>query len=130
MYEAQTVKLFLEYLINGPLPTGYSTASRDWVSEVLIGLAPNTRAPFVPQGSSWGDTKTVWDRLFQNIGSDSKLDGLVIAEKKMNDRKNQFFKRAHLDPQNGSSEAKTRNTHRAVSIPGHRSRQQFRESQC
>ncbi|RDW92951.1 uncharacterized protein DSM5745_00273 [Aspergillus mulundensis] len=117
IYEAQTVKYFLEWLINGPLPGGYTTASREWVSEVLIGLAPNTRAPFA--ASDWvdlgGPPTNLWERLFLNIGSDDKLEGLVIAEKNMNSVKNSFFGRKNPTTANDNNdESLTRNRHRST----------------
>ncbi|KAL4904299.1 hypothetical protein BDW74DRAFT_185624 [Aspergillus multicolor] len=93
VYEAQTIKYFLEWLIDAPLPAGYTTGSRDWVSEVLVGKAPNTRAPFKPDAMT-------------------KLKGLVIAEKYMNDRKNQFFQHNHLTKVNMLNEQDTRNMDR------------------
>ncbi|KAL4967833.1 uncharacterized protein BDV14DRAFT_197473 [Aspergillus stella-maris] len=90
----------------------YRTASRDWVSEVLIGLAPNTRAPFVPALASWDDVNDLWERLFLKVGSDKKLDGLVIAEREMNLKKANFLGRARVAASNNADEELTRNRHR------------------
>lgn len=73
---------------SGNLPKGYKAASNEWVSEVLIGLGGGTRKH---SASSWNG-RNLWEQMSLNIGSTQNLEGLVIADKGMNGRKEVFFK--------------------------------------
>jgi hypothetical protein len=86
VYEGQTLKRFMQFLMGTgiALPTGYRAASKQWVSEVLMGIGV---AGF--QAPGWnGD---LWEEMCVYIGSQDAPQLLVLAESVMNGKKGVFF---------------------------------------
>lgn len=50
IYEVQTLPIFMEWLYDGPLLGGYTSPTRDWVSNVLIEMNPNVVIPHKTPG--------------------------------------------------------------------------------
>ncbi|KAL5040878.1 hypothetical protein BDW71DRAFT_212673 [Aspergillus fruticulosus] len=112
VYEAHLLKAFMLWLTSGPLPAGYSPASYDWVSEVLIGIEPagggNSRA-FA--ASSWVEGSLFFQMTY-GLGGDHNLAGLVLADGGINGRKVAFFEGGNPDDRLQATNLQTRLMHR------------------
>lgn len=113
MYEVQLLKQFMEFLINGPLPAGYTAASRAWVSEVLISFPDaqgNTHAHAAP---GWVES-CLFFQMTHGTGGNHNKAGLALAYGKMNSRKETLFEGGTPDSRPRQSNLKSRQEHRDV----------------
>ncbi|KAL2817250.1 hypothetical protein BDW59DRAFT_166064 [Aspergillus cavernicola] len=112
VYEAQLLKAFMLWLTSSSLPTGYTPASYDWVSEVLIGFDPagggNNRA-FAANG--WIEN-SLFFQMTHGLGGDHNLAGLALADGGINGRKVAFFEGGNPDDRLQATNLKTRLMHR------------------
>jgi chitinase len=90
------LKDFMLWLIKGPHPTGYTAASLDWVSNVIIGGINPTSTIVPPRDMNW-DADTAFFQMTFGLGGDHNPGGLALAQKGMNGRKQKFFEGATLD---------------------------------
>ena len=85
----------MEFLINGPMPNGYTTASRAWVSEVLLGFdnGGNSRTQMLNVGILFFDNPrmNLWTAMVQGLGSVTNRNGLALLQEVINGKKNVFF---------------------------------------
>ncbi|KAL6232551.1 hypothetical protein BDW75DRAFT_242830 [Aspergillus navahoensis] len=108
VFEAHLLKAFMLWLTSGSLPTGYTPASYDWVSEVLIGFDPaggeNNRA-FAANG--WVEN-SLFFQMTHGLGGDHNLAGLALADRGINGRKVAFFEGGIPDDRLQVTNLKTR----------------------
>lgn len=92
------------------MPTGYSAASNAWVSEVRMGLGSGSRKH---SAGSWNG-RTMWEEMSVNIGSTKNPEGLVIADKGVNGKKQKFFEGSKPTAANDRNMKKTKLKHRST----------------
>lgn len=114
IYEVQLLKRFMEFLINGALPNGYTHASYQWVSEVLIGFTSAT-GNHAHKAQGWRGDSLFFEMTF-GLGGNHNKGGLVLAYKVMNNRKETFFEGGDIDSRPRASNLASRREHRDVSL--------------
>jgi hypothetical protein len=105
----------MEYLAGGRTwPTGYGArASRDWISEVLLGISTTQAGVFTwTSANTWpanqpGVEMTTWAHMSAGVGdySASNLKEMVLADKVMNGVKEKFFSLKNPGFDKGSASA-------------------------
>jgi chitinase len=105
------LKVFMLWLIKGPHPTGYTAASLDWVSNVIIGGINPTSTIVPPRDMNW-DADTAFFQMTFGLGGDHNPGGLALAQKGMNGRKQKFFEGGTPDSRNSFNNLQTRLGHR------------------
>lgn len=114
VYEAQLLRQFFDWLIEGKLPAEYDNPTRDWVSEVLFGGEAVTQPNRVFRHSRWG-YPIIWDEMSYGLGSDDNPRLLVLADDKMNGRKKSIFAGDDINAANEPTNQATRRAQRSVS---------------
>ncbi|KAG8160926.1 hypothetical protein KVR01_009190 [Diaporthe batatas] len=107
VYEANFITAFLEFLINGPLPAGYTAATRQWVSEVLVGVPTTANAVQIDNADSLFFDMT--RALGGNGGGKSRL-ALLYGD--INSKKRAFMQLNDVDQEDRSSNLASRRLHR------------------
>ncbi|KAF7870544.1 hypothetical protein EAF04_004288 [Stromatinia cepivora] len=113
IYEVQLLKRFMQFLIDGPLPTGYTPATNEWVSEVLIGFPSATGGNRAHVAPEWGQGSLFFE-MTMGLGGNHNKAGLVLAYKVMNNRKETFFEGGNIDSRPKASNLASRREHRDV----------------
>jgi chitinase len=117
VYEAHLLKAFMLWLSSGPLPAGYTRASYEWVSEVLIGFDPaggGSNRAFAANG--WNENSLFFQMTY-GLGGDHNLAGLALADGGINGRKVVFFEGGNPDDRLQTTNLQTRLMHRNVRLP-------------
>lgn len=110
VYEANFITAFLTFLINGPLPAGYTTASRQWVSEVLVGVPTTANAIQIDNADS-----LFYDMTRALGGNGGGKDRLALLYGDINSKKRAFMQLNDVDQEDRSSNLASRRLHRNVS---------------
>ena len=117
VYEAQLLAKFFTWLRDGSKrPDGYSAASDEWVSGVLLGIpAPNYPPPF-----DAGKGRELFFHVSRCLGGRGNEGDLALLTNAINKRKGQFFRGDAVDYQDNTGgmtgETIAKNNIRAVSL--------------